>query len=172
MLDQDKRVVFDFEITFLNGGSLQGQEFRLDIEDVLLDDEQLGKYVIKDLRLLMVEKVEILNKKIIAEAHKRPKVSNCTEFSVFKVSLENKQRVIELSHLIFSEMNKDEKVILSYDILENTHNKEELSWYLLWVNKEVAQNTTAKWPTFPSTKEFQGLVGDNLYYGHLESVIK
>jgi hypothetical protein len=28
----DKRVVFDFEIDFLNGGSLQGQDFRLDID--------------------------------------------------------------------------------------------------------------------------------------------
>ena len=99
-------------------------------------------------------------------------MSTCTEFSVFHVKEENKQRVIELSEMIFAEMNKDEKVILSYDILENTKNKEELSWYLLWVNKEVAKSTTEKWPTFPSTKEFQNLVGENLYYGHLESVLK
>jgi len=94
------------------------------------------------------------------------------EFSVFQVKEENKQRVIELSHLIFSEMNKDENVILKYDILENTKNIEELSWYLTWLNKDAAENTTAKWPTFPSTKEFQSLIGDNIYYGHLESVLK
>ena len=76
-------------------------------------------------------------------------MSTCTEFSVFHVKEENKQRVIELSEMIFAEMNKDEKVILSYDILENTKNKEELSWYLLWINKEVAKSTTEKWPTFP-----------------------
>jgi len=99
-------------------------------------------------------------------------MSTCMEFSVFQVKEENKQRVIELSHLIFSEMNKDENVILKYDILENTKNIEELSWYLTWLNQEVAENTTAKWPTFPSTKEFQNLVGDNIYYGHLESVLK
>jgi len=94
------------------------------------------------------------------------------EFSAFEVKEEHKQRVIELSEMIFSEMNKDETVILSYDILENTQNQEELSWYLKWVNKEAAKSTTAKWPTFPSTKEFQTLVGENLYYGHLESVLK
>lgn len=99
-------------------------------------------------------------------------MNTCMEFSVFQVKVENKQRVIELSHLIFNEMNKDEKVILSYDILENTKNTEELSWYLTWLNKEVAENTTAKWPTFPSTMEFQSLVGDNIYYGHLVSVLK
>jgi len=99
-------------------------------------------------------------------------MSTCTEFAVFKVKQENKQRVIELSEMIFSEMNKDEEVILKYDILENTKNIEELSWYLIWLNKETAENTTAKWPTFPSTKEFQSLVGDNIYYGHLESVLK
>jgi hypothetical protein len=34
MLNQttDKRAVFDFEIDFLNGGGIQGQGFRLDIE--------------------------------------------------------------------------------------------------------------------------------------------
>ena len=43
-----KRVVFNFEIDFSNGGGLQGQEFRLDIEGV-----------------------RILRKRVIVEAHKR-----------------------------------------------------------------------------------------------------
>ncbi len=99
-------------------------------------------------------------------------MNTCMEFSVFQVKVENKQRVIELSHLIFSEMNKDEKVILLYDILENTKNIEELSWYLTWLNKEAAENTIAKWTSFPSTKEFQTLVDEKIYYGHLKSVLK
>ena len=32
MSDAQKRVVFDFEIDFSNGGGLQGQGFRLDID--------------------------------------------------------------------------------------------------------------------------------------------
>ena len=65
------RVVFDFEITFTNGGGIQGQDFRLDIESDEISDAFLADYIVKDLRLLMVGKVNILNKKYIQEAHKR-----------------------------------------------------------------------------------------------------
>ena len=67
----DKRVLFDFEIEFTNGGGIQGQEFRLDIDGDDISDEELAKYIIDDMRLLMVGKVQILNKKIIIEKHKR-----------------------------------------------------------------------------------------------------
>jgi len=67
----DNRVVFDFEIDFTNGGGLKGQEFRLDIDGDDISDEELAKYIVEDMRLLMVGKVTILNKKIIKEKHKR-----------------------------------------------------------------------------------------------------
>lgn len=67
----DKRVVFDFEIEFTNGGGLQGQDFRLDIDGDDISDEELAKYIVEDMRLLMVGKVTILNKKIMNEKHKR-----------------------------------------------------------------------------------------------------
>jgi len=67
----DKRVVFDFEIEFTNGGGLQGQDFRLDIDGDDISDEELAKYIVEDMRLLMVGKVTILNKKMINEKHKR-----------------------------------------------------------------------------------------------------
>jgi hypothetical protein len=67
----DKRVLFDFEIEFTNGGGIQGQEFRLDIDEDDISDEELARYIVEDLRLLMVGKVRILNKKIINEKHKR-----------------------------------------------------------------------------------------------------
>jgi hypothetical protein len=67
----DKRVQFDFEIEFTNGGGIQGQEFRLDIDGDDITDEELAKYIVKDMRLLMVGEVRILNKKIINEKHKR-----------------------------------------------------------------------------------------------------
>ncbi len=67
----DKRIVFDFEIDFSNGGGLQGQEFRLDIEGDDISDEDLAEYIVRDMRLLMVGEVRILNKRIIEEAHKR-----------------------------------------------------------------------------------------------------
>ncbi|MFP7471181.1 cyclase [Niallia taxi] len=67
----DKRVQFDFEIDFTNGGGLQGQDFRLDIHGNDISDDELAKYIVEDMRLLMVGKVRILNKKIINEKHKR-----------------------------------------------------------------------------------------------------
>ncbi|MED4617987.1 cyclase [Priestia megaterium] len=67
----DKRVIFDFEVDFTNGGGIQGQEFRLDIDSDDISDEELAKYIVKDMRLLMVDEVRILNKRIISEKHKR-----------------------------------------------------------------------------------------------------
>lgn len=67
----DKRVQFDFEIDFTNGGGIQGQDFRLDIDGDDISDQELATYIVEDMRLLMVGEVRILNKKIIQERHKR-----------------------------------------------------------------------------------------------------
>ena len=67
----DKRVKFDFEIDFINGGGIQGQGFRLDVEGDDISDQELAEYILKDMRLLMVGEVRILNKEIIMEKHKR-----------------------------------------------------------------------------------------------------
>lgn len=67
----DKRVKFDFEIYFTNGGSLKGEDFRLDITSDTISDKELADNIVKDLRLLMVGQTKILNKEIINEAHKR-----------------------------------------------------------------------------------------------------
>jgi kynurenine formamidase len=69
----DRRVQFDFEIEFSNGGGLRGQGFRLDIEGDDIADAALADYLVRDMRLLMVGKVRIHNKTILAEAHKRRK---------------------------------------------------------------------------------------------------
>ena len=66
-----KRVLFDFEIEFSNGGGLQGQDFRLDIDGDDIDDQALADYVVRDMRLLMVAAVRILRKRIIVEPHRR-----------------------------------------------------------------------------------------------------
>jgi arylformamidase len=67
----EKRVLFDFAIAFTNGGGLQGQRFRLDIDGDAIDDAALAAYVVRDLRLLLVESVAVFNKTIVEEAHKR-----------------------------------------------------------------------------------------------------
>jgi arylformamidase len=69
-----KRVQFDFEIEFLNGGAIQGQAFRLDIPGDDIDEATLADYIVRDLRLLMVGNVRILNKQLLTEPHKRSAV--------------------------------------------------------------------------------------------------
>ena len=86
----DKRVQFDFEIYFTNGGSIKGQDFRLDIAGDDITDKELASYIIADLQLLMVGETKILNKKIIEETHKRKPVTTATE----------KDILIDLSHTI------------------------------------------------------------------------
>ena len=65
------RVQFDFEIYFTNGGNLKGEGFRLDVAGDSISDQALANYIVSDLRLLMVGRVNILNKQIIVEPHKR-----------------------------------------------------------------------------------------------------
>ncbi len=59
----EKRVKFDFEIDFTNGGGIQGQDFRLDITGNDISDKELAAYIVQDMRLLMAGEVRILNKK-------------------------------------------------------------------------------------------------------------
>ncbi len=72
---KDRRAKFDFEVDFSNGDGLQGRGFRLDIEGEDVSDEELARYLVGDMRLLVVEEVRILNKEIIAERDKRPEPS-------------------------------------------------------------------------------------------------
>lgn len=90
---QQKRVQFDFEVEFLNGGGIQGQGFRLDIEGEDIDDSALAQYIVQDLRLLMVGRVAILNKVIIVEPHKRSRATTTAED-------ETTATLIDLSHTI------------------------------------------------------------------------
>lgn len=71
MAENEHRVVFDFEIEFTNGGDLRGRDFRLDIDGDDIDDAALVEHVVRDLRLLMVGPARILNKRIVAEPHRR-----------------------------------------------------------------------------------------------------
>lgn len=71
----ERRVCFDFEVEFANGGAMQGQDFRLDIPGDDIDEIALGAAIIADLRLLMVKNVRILNRRVFDEAHKRAQTS-------------------------------------------------------------------------------------------------
>jgi hypothetical protein len=98
-------------------------------------------------------------------------METCTEFAVFRVAKENVNKAVILSEAIFEEMNAEANVIVSSNVLVKTDNPEELCWHLEWVSTDAAKSTTAKWPTFPSTAEFQRLVVKDLYYGHFVNAL-
>jgi kynurenine formamidase len=84
----DKRVQFDFEVEFTNGGGLQGQGFRLDIAGDDISDGELAECIVRDMRLLMAGPVRITNRRIIAEPHKRTLANS------------GASRLVDLSHTI------------------------------------------------------------------------
>ena len=86
----DKRVKFDFEICFTNGGGIKGEDFRLDIEGDDISDKELADYIVSDMRLLMVGSAKILNKLIFEDPHKRKPVNE----------KKNDRLLIDLSHTI------------------------------------------------------------------------
>jgi arylformamidase len=86
----DKRVKFDFEIYFTNGGNIKGEDFRLDIAGNDISDKELADYTVADLQLLMVGQVNILNKEILHEKHKRKPIQTNVESGL----------LIDLSHTI------------------------------------------------------------------------
>jgi kynurenine formamidase len=97
----ETRVKFDFEIDFLNGGGLQGQDFRLDIARDDIGDEALARAVVADLRLLMVKAVRITNKSIIREPHKRDAGALADGAGGRSaVALSDAARLVDLSHAI------------------------------------------------------------------------
>jgi arylformamidase len=64
------RAVFDADVTFLNGGSLRAQEFRLDLTSAEVTDERLAELFVAHLGLLMVDRVRITRRDVVVEAHK------------------------------------------------------------------------------------------------------
>jgi arylformamidase len=85
MESRDRRVQFDFEVDFSNGGGIQGQGFRLDIDGDDIEDADLAAYIVRDMRLLMVGEVRILNRRIIRERHKRARAAGPTRIDLSHV---------------------------------------------------------------------------------------
>ncbi len=85
----ENRAKFDFEIFFTNGGSIRGEDFRLDIEGDNISDKQIADYLVADMRLLMVGKVNIINKVVFQEKHKRKPFNQAS-----------RKMLVDLSHTI------------------------------------------------------------------------
>jgi kynurenine formamidase len=86
------RAVFDFRITFTNGGEMTGRDFRLDVAGPDVGPSAVGLLLVRHLGLLMVDQVELDPFRIIEEAHRGGRGVEAETAS--------KRQIIDLSHPI------------------------------------------------------------------------
>ena len=88
----EHRAVFDFRITFVNGGEITGRDFRLDVPSRNADRSAVGALLVRHLGLLMVDRVELDPFRIVEEPHRGGRgVESAAVAS---------RRIVELSHTI------------------------------------------------------------------------
>jgi Putative cyclase len=87
----DYRVSFDANVTFLNGGGLTAQGFRLDVPTADVSAAEVGVVFVRHLGLLMVDRVDITNLQVFEEQHKG---------SRGVPAMVGGRRIVELSHVI------------------------------------------------------------------------
>ena len=66
----EHRAVFDFVLTFTNGGRLQGQGFRLDVPRPGLTATEVAPLLVSHLGLLMVAEVQLAHLGFVEEPHR------------------------------------------------------------------------------------------------------
>ena len=64
------RAHFDAEIDFVNGGGLRAEAFRLDLPSADLDEDAIGRLLVRHLGLALVGRVALSNLRIVAEPHR------------------------------------------------------------------------------------------------------
>lgn len=90
------RATFDADVTFLNGGGLQAQGFKLDVPGAAITEAELGELFVQHLGLLMVERVRIDNLQVGAEPHKGSRGGPADRAAPPPAST----RLVELNHVV------------------------------------------------------------------------
>lgn len=88
----EHRAVFDFRITFSNGGEITGRDFRLDVPDRDIERSAVGLLLVRHLGLLMVDQVDLDPFRIVEEPHRGGRGLG--------VEAVAERRLVELSHPI------------------------------------------------------------------------
>lgn len=96
----DYRASFDADVTFLNGGGLQAQGFRLDVPDAAISEDAVADLFVKHLGLLMVERVRLTGLEIFAEPHKGSRGGPADRSR----DAGSPTRLVELNHVISAGM--------------------------------------------------------------------
>ena len=95
----DVRVQFDAQVAFRNGGGLQVQGFRLDLDAPEVDETALAARFVSELGLLMVDTVTLDRISVINEQHKGKGARGSAA-----VGAPAARRLVELSHRIHDGM--------------------------------------------------------------------
>lgn len=93
------RAEFDAAAVFSNGGGLQVQGFRVDVPGPDVTSEQIATLLIASMNLLMVERVDLTNLRVFAEAHKGTH-RGPSDFADRPVAGDTGRTWVELSHVI------------------------------------------------------------------------
>jgi kynurenine formamidase len=96
----DYRAMFDAEVTFLNGGGLQTQGFRLDVPAADVTEDQLAELFIGHLGLLMVDRVLLRDVQVVAEPHRGSRGGPADG----AMPASGQTRLVDLSHVITAGM--------------------------------------------------------------------
>ncbi|MGY0235414.1 cyclase family protein [Longispora urticae] len=88
------RASFDADVTFLNGGGLQVQGFRLDVPGPAVTEDDLERLFVGHLGLLMVDRVRLSDVAVVAEQHRGSR-GGPTE-----TGAGGSTRLVDLSHVI------------------------------------------------------------------------
>jgi len=91
----DHRAVFDFRITFTNGGEINGRDFRLDVPGPDVGAAAAGLLLVRHLGLLMVDRVELDPFRVVEEPHRGGRG--------VEVEAATARRIVDLSHPIRAE---------------------------------------------------------------------
>lgn len=91
------RAVFDFRITFTNGGGLTGAGFRLDVPDQAVSADDIQLLLVRRLGLTMAGEVALRDVRIVVEPHRDPEPRGPAPAAP-------QRRVIDVSHAIAAGM--------------------------------------------------------------------
>ncbi|GIJ72160.1 cyclase family protein [Virgisporangium ochraceum] len=91
------RASFDAEVTFLNGGGLQVQDFRLDVPAQDVTTDAVADLFVRHLGLLMVDEVRLGGLRVVAEPHRGSRHAVPPDTG-------GRERLVDLSHVITAGM--------------------------------------------------------------------
>jgi kynurenine formamidase len=95
------RASFDADVTFLNGGGLQAQGFRLDIPSADVAEQDLADLFVRHLGLLMVAEVRLRDVRVVEEPHRGSRGSAPASPTGRD---DRADRLVDLSHVITAGM--------------------------------------------------------------------